>query len=149
LAVVKPINTILLTSFLSTAIRLELLPGRYPGPYFWLSEFPENFKQFYCNTSKKNGKSVVQASELWWNGVKSASVSFSNSSYEKTLGRIKLLGLDPNNFKTYLDAIRLGSSEAYLGSLYIERLMMVLLEIDNMKETLMFPRAAQGTVLDP
>jgi len=119
------------------------------GQYFWLTEFPENFKQFYCDTLEREGKKVVRASELWWNGVKVASVSFSNSNYEKTLGRIKLLELNPENFKTYLNSIQLGSSEAYLGSLYIERLMMVFLKIENMKETLMFPRAAQGTVLDP
>ena len=97
----------------------------------------------------KDGRNVVLASELWWNGIKVASISFSNSDYEKTRARIKFLGLDLKNFKVYLNSIQLGSSEAYLGSLYIERLMMVLLNIDNMKETLMFPRAAQGTVLDP
>lgn len=117
--------------------------------YIWITEFPESFKQFYCDTKKSGDKTVVQASELWWNGIKVASVSFSNSDYEKSLDRIKFLGLNPKNFETYLNSIQLGSSEAYLGSLYIERLMMVLLKIENMKETLMFPRAAQGTVLDP
>lgn len=119
------------------------------GKYLWITEFPEEFKQFYCDTKVRDGRNVVLASELWWNGIKVASVSFSNSDYEKIRNRIKFLGLDPKNFKVYLDSIQLGSSEAYLGSLYIERLMMVLLNIDNMKETLMFPRAAQGTVLDP
>lgn len=119
------------------------------GQYIWITEFPESFKQFYCDTKESGDKTVVQASELWWNGIKVASVSFSNSDYEKSLDRIKFLGLNPKNFETYLNSIQLGSSEAYLGSLYIERLMMVLLKIDNMKETLMFPRAAQGTLLDP
>jgi len=132
------------------------LPGRVIsfahncyGNYYWVTEFPEKFKQFYCETISRNDKNIVLSSELWWRNVKVGSVSFSNSDNQKTLDRIKLLGLTPKNFKTYLDAINLASPEAYLGSLYIERLMMVLLNIDNIKETLMFPRAARGTVLDP
>jgi aspartyl-tRNA synthetase len=119
------------------------------GGYLWVKEFPEGFKQFYCDTIKRGNKNVVLSSELWWNNQKVASVSFSNSDYGKTLDRIKILGLNQRDLKTYLNSIRLGSAEAYLGSLYIERLMMAILKIDNMKETLMFPRAAQGTVLDP
>lgn len=58
------------------------------GQYIWVIEFPESFKQFYCDTKKSGDKTVVQASELWWNGIKVASVSFSNSDYEKSLKRI-------------------------------------------------------------
>lgn len=119
------------------------------GRCLWVTEFPEKSKQFYCDTITVDNKDVVSASELWWNSTKVASVSFSNSNHKKTLNRIKMLGLNPKNFKTYLNSIQLASAEAYLGSLYIERLMMVILNIDNMKETLIFPRAAQGTVLDP
>ena len=132
------------------------LPGRVVsfahdcyGKYFWVTEFPEKFKQFYCDTINKGSKNVVLSSELWWRNVKVGSVSFSSSDYQKTLGRIKLLGLEPKNFKTYLNATDFASSDAYLGSLYIERLMMVLLNIENIKETVMFPRATRGTVLDP
>lgn len=132
------------------------LPGRVIsfahdcyGKYFWVTEFPEKFKQFYCDTKKRSDKNVVLSSELWWRNVKVGSVSFSSSNYQKTLGRIKLLELDPKNFEIYLDAINLASSDAYLGSLYIGRLMMVLLNIENIKETAMFPRATRGTVLDP
>jgi len=119
------------------------------GKYIWVTEFPEKFKQFYCDTAVKNGDNIVLSSELWWNKVKVASVSFSGSDFQKSFKRIKFLGLDTKSFKTYLKAINLASSEAYLGSLYIERLMMVFLEIDNMKEVLMFPRSPQGTVMDP
>ncbi len=119
------------------------------GNYFWVTEFPIKFKQFYCSTVRRENNEVVLASELWWNGIKVASVNFSDSNYKKTLSRINTLGLMPKNFKVYLNAIKLASFEAHLGSLYIERLMMVLLKIDNMKETIMFPRATRGTVLDP
>ena len=119
------------------------------GDYLWVTEFPETFKQFYCDTTEVGGKNVVMSSELWWRGTKVASVSFSGSDHQKTLSRIKMLGLNPKSFKTYLNSIQLASAEAYLGSLYIERLMMVILDLDNMKESLMFPRATQGTVLDP
>jgi aspartyl-tRNA synthetase len=122
---------------------------RLYGRYLWVTEFPEKFKQFYCDTIEVNDENVVLASDLWWNKVKVASVSFSNSDYKKTLKRIGMLGLNRKNFKNYLNSIQLGSPEAYLGSLYIERLMMVILGINNIKDALMFPRAAQGTVLDP
>lgn len=122
--------------------------NRY-GKCFWIVEFPEQFKQFYCDTLRRGNRNVVLSSELWWNNIKIASISFSNSDYQKTFNRIKMLGLNPNNFKTYLKAISLASAEAYLGSLYIERLMMVFLNIDNIKEAQLFPRAQQGAILDP
>jgi nondiscriminating aspartyl-tRNA synthetase len=119
------------------------------GPCFWIYEFPEQFKQFYCMTYKKGQGSYVSACELWLNGNKVASSSFSDSNYDKQLARLALLGLNPDNFDTYLKSIQSASLSAYLGSFYIERLMMALLGIKNMKETIMFPRAIRGATLDP
>ena len=119
------------------------------GPCFWVYDFPEQFKQFYCTTYKRDQKSYVSACEMWLNGNKVVSSSFSDSNYDKQLARLALLGLNPENFDTYLKSIQSASLGAYLGSFYVERLMMALLGMKNMKETVMFPRAIRGATLDP
>lgn len=140
----------------SEAIKQLHLPSRVIrfgheefGPCFWVAEFPEQFKQFYCHTFERNGKKFVSAAELWINGNKVVSSAYSTSDYQETIDRIRLLKLDKLNFSTYLKSIQAASSEAYLGSFYVERLIMALLDIKNMKEVLMFPRAIKGAVLDP
>jgi aspartyl-tRNA synthetase len=120
------------------------------GNCFWITEFPEKFKQFYCDTKKdKDNNIIVIAAELWLNKKKIVAISYSGSDHKKTIDRIKLLGLNGQHFRVYLEAIQMGSPETYLGSIYIERLLMTILDIKNMKEVVMFPRSPKGTPIDP
>lgn len=117
------------------------------GNYFWVINFPLSFKQFYCATDEN--KKIVLSGELWWNNIKVASISLSDSDITKTKQRLRLLGLNENHFKTYLKAINYASTDAALGSINIERLLMVILNLKNIREVITFPRARRQTVLDP
>jgi aspartyl-tRNA synthetase len=116
------------------------------GNYFWIIDFPENFKQFYCSVDERK---KLLAGELWWNKTKIASVGFSDSNAKKTLERLKLLGLNEKKFRIYLKAINCASNNAVLGSINLERLMMVLLNLKNIREVIMFPRSKHQAVLEP
>ena len=120
------------------------------GDYFWVIEFPEKFKQFYCKTNKKNSDDVVVlAGELWWKNIKVASLSISDIDSNKIRKRLKILRLDKKNFKTYLNAVDYASNEAALGSVYLDRLTMILFDLKNIREGILFPRSHKQSVLDP
>ncbi len=115
------------------------------GDYFWVIKFPETFKQFYCKVKNK----TVLAGELWWRNIKVASISISEADTIKIKKRLKTLGLHEKNFKTYLDAMSYASSEATFGSIYIDRLTMVLFNLKNIREGILFPRAYKQSILIP
>lgn len=116
------------------------------GEYFWVVDFPQNFKQFYCAVDED--KKTTISAELWWNKAKVASVNLSDSDIKNVKKRLKLLGLEEQNYKTYLKAIDYASSDAVMGSINLERLLMVILGLPNIKETILFPHAKRQNILE-
>jgi len=54
--------------------------------------------------------------------------------------RLKVKGLNPKNFKDYIDSFRYGSPPHGGWSIGLERLTQVICGLDNIKEATMFPR---------
>ena len=53
---------------------------------------------------------------------------------------IKSRGMDPNNFKFYIDAFRCGAPPHAGWSIGLERLAMQITEMKNIRECALFPR---------
>ena len=54
--------------------------------------------------------------------------------------RLKAKGLDPKNFKSYIDSFRHGAPLHSGWSIGLERFTMVLLGLNNIREAVLFPR---------
>ena len=54
--------------------------------------------------------------------------------------RLKAKGLNPKDFKSYIDSFRYGAPPHSGFGMGVERLTMVLLGLDNIREAVMFPR---------
>jgi len=54
--------------------------------------------------------------------------------------RLKVKGLNPKDFKSYIDSFRYGAPPHAGWGMGVERLTMVLLGLDNIREAVMFPR---------
>ena len=54
--------------------------------------------------------------------------------------RLKVKGLDPKDFKGYIDSFRYGAPPHAGWGLGLERLMMVMLGVTNIREVTLFPR---------
>jgi len=54
--------------------------------------------------------------------------------------RIKAQGLDPEGFEFYLDAFRYGMPPHAGWGMGVERLLMSMLGLANIRETVLFPR---------
>lgn len=62
------------------------------------------------------------------------------NDYDQLLEVIKKRGLNPTNFKTYLQAFEYGIPPEGGFSFGLERLTMKLLELSNVREASLFPR---------
>jgi aspartyl-tRNA synthetase len=54
--------------------------------------------------------------------------------------RIKLKGLKIKDFKTYIDSFRFGAPPHAGWSIGLERLTMLILDLPNIREAVLFPR---------
>ena len=54
--------------------------------------------------------------------------------------RIKAKGLNPKNFKDYIDSFRYGAPPHAGWAIGLERLTQIICGLDNIKEATMFPR---------
>jgi aspartyl/asparaginyl-tRNA synthetase len=59
---------------------------------------------------------------------------------ELLIKRIKAKGLNPDNFKEYIDSFRYGAPPHAGWSIGLERLTQQICGLDNIKEATMFPR---------
>jgi aspartyl/asparaginyl-tRNA synthetase len=56
------------------------------------------------------------------------------------IARLKAKGLNPDNFKSYVDSFRFGAPPHSGWSIGLERITQIICGLDNVKEATMFPR---------
>ena len=113
----------------------------YPGDIVFTHSWPTSLKPFYImpKDGKKNAK-VSEGFDALYGGVEISSggqrIHIPNLLNE----RIKEKGLNPKNFKDYIDSFRYGAPPHAGWSIGLERLTQIICGLDNIKEATMFPR---------
>ena len=59
---------------------------------------------------------------------------------ELLIERLKVKGLNPEQFTSYIDSFRYGAPPHAGWGLGVERLTMLILGLDNIREAVLFPR---------
>ena len=120
-------------------------------------DWPMNGKPFYImpkqgqeslRTSPKRGQSKekkanVELSEGFdaiYKGMEISSGGHRIHIPELLEKRLKVKGLNPKDFKSYVDSFRFGAPPHSGWSIGIERFTQVLLELSNIREAVLFPR---------
>ena len=109
----------------------------YPNTIVFVHSWPLNIKPFYImplDNSRSAGFDAI------FNGLEISSGGQRIHIPELLTERIKAKGLDPENFKSYIDSFRYGSPEHAGWSIGLERFTMTLLHLDNIREACLFPR---------
>lgn len=110
----------------------------YKAPVF-LYNFPKEIKAFYMKVNPDN--KTVAATDLLVPGVgEIVGGSQREDDYNKLMNRTKELNMDVTSIQWYLDLRKYGY---YLGAgfgLGFERLIMYILGLDNIRDTIPFPR---------
>jgi len=120
------------------------LLGEVMGEHYFITDWPHAIKPFYAQFSdskdKDRGKDTCDAFDLMHPRLELASGSQRVHSYELLKENIESKGLSPDSFEFYLNAFRYGMPPHAGWGLGIERLLMTMLEIDNIREVVLFPR---------
>jgi len=88
----------------------------------------------------KDGKTFSRAFDFEYNGEELASGGQREHNYEKLTSQIKGKGLKLNDFEDYLNTFKFGIPAHGGFGLGIDRLVKNLLNLDNIREAVLFPR---------
>ena len=105
---------------------------------FFMVDWPLGLKAFYAMPNK-DGK-TCRAFDLIYNGLEVSSGTQRIHMPELLIERLKATGLNPDNFKSYVDAFRYGAPYHSGWSIGLERLTMKITGRENIREATMFPR---------
>ncbi len=113
----------------------------FPGDIVFTHSWPASIKPFYI--MPKDGKKDSKMSEGFdalYGGMEISSGGQRIHLPELLIERLKMKGLNPKNFSSYIDSFRFGAPPHAGWSIGLERLTQILCGLDNVKEATMFPR---------
>ena len=105
--------------------------------FYFIKRYPLEAKPFY---TMPEGDKLSRSFDLGCKGVEIASGSQRIHNVDLLKKRIKACGLNPKDFDSYLKAFRFGMPPHGGFGFGIERFLMELLDIGNIRECILFPR---------
>ncbi len=105
---------------------------------FFITHWPVELKAFYA-MPEKDGR-TCHAFDLIYNGLEISSGTQRVHQPELLVKQLNAKGLNPDGFKSYVDAFRYGAPYHSGWSIGLERLTMKITGRENIRETTMFPR---------
>ncbi len=117
------------------------LCAMYKGDIVFTHSWPSVIKPFYImpKDEKANAK-LSEGFDALYLGVEISSGGQRIHLPELLIERLKAKGLNPKNFKDYIDSFRYGAPPHAGWSIGLERLTQMICNLDNIKEATMFPR---------
>ena len=108
-----------------------------------ITKWPFKIKPFYC---MKYEKKLSRGFDLIFNGIEISSGAQREHRYDELVKNIKEKGLNPEDFKFYLDAFKYGIPPHGGWSIGLERFTMALLKLTNIREASLFPRTTERLI---
>ena len=105
---------------------------------YFIAEYPSEAKPFYI--MEKDGTEYCMSFDLDYKGQEISSGGQREHRYDRLVERMEKLGLDPEDFGFYLDAFRYGMPPHGGWGIGIERVLVKMLDLPNVREAILFPR---------
>jgi aspartyl-tRNA synthetase len=105
--------------------------------FYFITKYPLESKPFYTMPAKEK---YSRGFDLECKGVEVSSGSQRIHDVALLIERLKACGLDPKDFDAYLKAFRYGMPPHGGFGFGIERFLMELLDLNNIRECILFPR---------
>ncbi len=105
---------------------------------YWIMEYPAEEKPFYI--MEKEGTPYSHSFDLDYRGQEISSGGQREHRYDVLLKRMEDKGLDPVSFNDYLEAFRYGMPPHGGWGIGVERLLVKMLDLGNIREAILFPR---------
>ncbi|MBS7655575.1 aspartate--tRNA(Asn) ligase [Candidatus Bathyarchaeota archaeon] len=107
--------------------------------FYFIVDWPSKARPFYIKPKENNAK-LSYAFDLMYEWVEVASGGSRVDKKTVFLERLKEQKLNPESFKFYLDVFDYGMPPHAGWGLGLDRLIMALLKIQNIREAVLFPR---------
>jgi len=118
---------------------------KYPGiEFYFLNKFPFKKKPFYVR--KEDNSEYARSTDLYYKGIEMSSGGQRENRYNKILENLKAKHINPKSVEWFIKFFKYGVPTHGGFSLGIERITMVLLELENIREAVLFPRDTERTV---
>ena len=111
--------------------------GKIIGELYFITDWPCAIKPFYAQPAAEG---ICNAFDLMHPRLELSSGSQRVHSYELLKRQIETKGLGADSFEFYLDAFRYGMPPHAGWGLGVERLLMSMLEVENIRDVVLFPR---------
>jgi nondiscriminating aspartyl-tRNA synthetase len=105
--------------------------------FYFITKYPLASKPFY---TMPDGEKYSHSFDLECKGIEIASGSQRIHDVKLLQERLKVCGLNPKDFEAYLKAFRYGMPTHGGFGFGIERFLMELLDLNNIRECILFPR---------
>ncbi len=109
----------------------------FPETIVFVHDWPLAGKPFYIMPKGENSSAGFDAI---YRGMEISSGGQRVHIPELLEERLKVKGLDPKDFKAYIDSFRFGAPPHAGWGLGVERLTMLILGLNNIREAVLFPR---------
>ena len=109
----------------------------YPDTIVFVHDWPIIGKPFYI---MPKGKDLSCGFDAIYKGMEISSGGQRIHIPELLIERLKAKGLNPGDFKSYIDSFRYGAPNHSGWGIGVERLTMLLLGLENIREAVLFPR---------
>jgi len=113
--------------------------GELIGGAYFVTDWPTAIKPFYIMPREDKPK-LCYAFDLMYEEIELASGGTRIHQEELLVKQLKQRGLKPENFESHLKNFRMGLPPHAGFGLGLDRLMMILTGIENIREVVMFPR---------
>lgn len=111
----------------------------YNSDFVFVTHFPSSKPPFYAMNSKEDPR-LAYKFDLLFRGLEITSGGQRIHDYDEQVAKMKAQGLNPDDFKYYLEAHKYGLPPHGGLGIGLERLLMKILKLSNIREASMFPR---------
>ena len=116
--------------------------GESVGEHYFIVDWPTSIKPYYTQCYEDNTE-ISKGFDMMHPRMELSSGAQRIHNHDDLKARIEEQGLDPDGFEFYLKAFRYGMPPHSGWGLGLERLLMTMLEIDNIRDVVLFPRDKQ------
>lgn len=117
----------------------EHVIGQAIGEHYFIVDWPTNIRAFYSQPCDDD-PSICKAFDLMHPRMELASGAQREHRYERLVKKMVEKNLDPESFKFYLDSFRYGMPPHAGWGMGAERLLQTMLNLNNIREAVLFPR---------
>jgi aspartyl-tRNA synthetase len=122
----------------------ELIKKKYNHEFVFVKEYPVSVRPFY-HMRKENDKSLTKGFDLIWKGVEITTGAQREHRSEILKKQAIEKGMDLKSVQYYIDFFRYGCPPHAGGALSPSRLLMLMLNLGNVREATFLPRDIKRT----